>query len=250
MHLVVLVGCSAGAYSLALAGMTALQSRADAALAGDRTPMVQTLDAIAANHDELERAVSAAASEYDRLAGTYERSRRDVQRRRGSPRCARRDGVLDLTYGLVAAFAGDSAVGPICDTERDTAPYACHDRRLGLTEQASADGVAFAATSMGSPLRLTVAGSAQDCPPNGPTRSTPLVEPGTRTRAEFAAVDEAMSRFSETSGLTALNRSAGTGRLMAVDRRLERALLAAERARRITDGHFDPRVVDDLEFAW
>ena len=35
MHLVVLVGCSAGAYSLALAGMTALQSRADAALARD-----------------------------------------------------------------------------------------------------------------------------------------------------------------------------------------------------------------------
>ena len=63
---------SAGAYSLALAGMTALQSRADAALAGDRTPMVQTLDAIAADHDELERAVSAAVSEYDRLAGTYD----------------------------------------------------------------------------------------------------------------------------------------------------------------------------------
>ena len=42
-----------------------------------------------------------------------------------------------------------------------------------------------------------------------------------------------MSRFREGSDLTRLNRAAGTGRWVDVSRRLERALVAADRARRI-----------------
>jgi thiamine biosynthesis lipoprotein len=56
-----------------------------------------------------------------------------------------------------------------------------------------------------------------------------------------------MSRFRETSELTGLNRTAGTS---AVDRpspRLRRALVASDRARRVTGGRFDPRVLGDLD---
>lgn len=64
---------------------------------------------------------------------------------------------------------------------------------------------------------------------------------------EFEQSDRAMSRFRETSELTTLNRVAGTGRVVEVSRRLERALVAADRARRVTGGRFDPRVLADLD---
>jgi thiamine biosynthesis lipoprotein len=64
---------------------------------------------------------------------------------------------------------------------------------------------------------------------------------------EFEQSEHAMSRFRETSELTRLNSLAGTGRDVAVGRRLERAIAAADRARRLTDGRFDPRVLVDLD---
>jgi thiamine biosynthesis lipoprotein len=63
----------------------------------------------------------------------------------------------------------------------------------------------------------------------------------------FEAAEAAMSRFRETSDLTTINRSAGTGRMVPVDRRLIRALVAADRAGRLTGGRFDARVLGDLE---
>jgi thiamine biosynthesis lipoprotein len=89
---------------------------------------------------------------------------------------------------------------------------------------------------MGSPLRLTV------------VAETALAEAAwAEASAEFEASDAAMSRFRATSELTSLNRSAGSGAFVRVGRRLERAAAAAERARRVTGGRFDPRVLADLE---
>ena len=56
-----------------------------------------------------------------------------------------------------------------------------------------------------------------------------------------------MSRFRDDSELTRLNRSAGTGTAVPISTRLRRALVAADRARRITGGRFDPRVLADLD---
>ncbi len=100
----------------------------------------------------------------------------------------------------------------------------------------------FAGRAMGSSLRLTV----------GPDEASQLDD---RAMAaawddvvdEFERSEQAMSRFRETSDLTELNRSAGTGRDIAVGRRLERAIVAADRARRVTGGRFDPRVLEDLD---
>jgi thiamine biosynthesis lipoprotein len=68
-----------------------------------------------------------------------------------------------------------------------------------------------------------------------------------RVLVEVEAVEQALSRFRETSELTQLNRLAGTGRSVAVDSRLRRALSAADRASRLTGGRFDARVLSDLE---
>ena len=56
-----------------------------------------------------------------------------------------------------------------------------------------------------------------------------------------------MSRFRETSELTALNRLAGSDVVSRPSARLRRALAASDRAHRVTDGRFDPRVLADLD---
>ena len=56
-----------------------------------------------------------------------------------------------------------------------------------------------------------------------------------------------MSRFRETSELTAVNRRAGA---VAIDRpssRLRRAIMTSDRAWRVTGGRFDPRILVDLD---
>ncbi len=88
---------------------------------------------------------------------------------------------------------------------------------------------------MASPLRLT--------PGAGPAADAAWLE----VLSEFAASDAALSRFRDDAELTSLNRTAGTGRGVVVGRRLERAIVTADRARRLTGGRFDPRVLVDLE---
>jgi thiamine biosynthesis lipoprotein len=98
--------------------------------------------------------------------------------------------------------------------------------------------IRFESRAMGSPLRLTLGAGA------------PLVFAASLWSTvldEFERGEAAMSRFRGTSELTALNRTAGTS---AVDRpspRLRRALVASDRARRVTGGRFDPRVLGDLD---
>ena len=56
-----------------------------------------------------------------------------------------------------------------------------------------------------------------------------------------------MSRFRETSEVTVLNRTAGTGLAVRPSRRLRVALVAADRAHRMSGGLFDPRILVDLD---
>jgi thiamine biosynthesis lipoprotein len=96
----------------------------------------------------------------------------------------------------------------------------------------------FGRRAMGSPLSLTVVG------PSGRAaaeRAWQLVSD------EFEVAEQAMSRFRDSSDLTLLNRAAGSGSPSEVDRRLVQALVAADRAGRLTEGRFDARVLADLE---
>jgi len=98
----------------------------------------------------------------------------------------------------------------------------------------------FEARAMGSPLRLTIVSNSHPA-------ASGLAAAWDGVRDEFEAAEQAMSRFRDTSEITILNRSAGRDAPMAVSRRLSRALAASDRARRVTNGRFDPRVLSDLE---
>jgi thiamine biosynthesis lipoprotein len=89
--------------------------------------------------------------------------------------------------------------------------------------------------ALGSPLRLTIAGDDRLI-----DRAWAAVE------LTFAEVDRAMSRFRDDSEITDLCRRSPRP-LASPSRTLVRALVAADRARRVTRGRFDPRVVEALE---
>ena len=94
---------------------------------------------------------------------------------------------------------------------------------------------------MGSPLRLQLHLAA------GAEAGRAALSAWWRVSDEFEAAEQAMSRFRADSEVTLLNGHAGRGRSVPVSRRLYSALATAERAHRLTEGRFDPRVLADLE---
>ncbi|MCJ7712669.1 MAG: FAD:protein FMN transferase [Chloroflexi bacterium] len=109
--------------------------------------------------------------------------------------------------------------------------------------------VAFSSRALGSRLGLHVRLPATGDAP-GRAGSVGLDAPTLaweRVLAEFDQVDRALSRFRDDSELTALNRLAGTGRVVAVSWRLRTMLAIVHRASRLTDGRFDASVLTDLE---
>ena len=104
----------------------------------------------------------------------------------------------------------------------------------------------FERRAMGSPLRLTVVSlDGRPSDTDGPV--DPIETAWSAVSDTFEAAEQAMSRFRETSDLTAINRAAGSRQVLTVDRLLARALVAAERAGRLTGGRFDARVLGHLE---
>ena len=94
--------------------------------------------------------------------------------------------------------------------------------------------------AMASPLRLCVAAGGDA------RRIDPRVDAAwADVRAAFERAEAAMSRFRDDSELTRLNRRAPVR--APVSRDLGRALAAADRARRVTGGRFDPRIIEALE---
>ena len=73
-HLAILVGVSAGAYAVSLAGITALQSAADAQLIAQRLPSQHAAEQASRDHDALEQAVAGAADWYAALAYRYDQA--------------------------------------------------------------------------------------------------------------------------------------------------------------------------------
>jgi FAD:protein FMN transferase len=110
-----------------------------------------------------------------------------------------------------------------------------------LTQEPTVDGPVerFDGRAMGSPLRLTIGA--------GRTRTGDAGRWWEVVTEEFEVAEAAMSRFRDDSELTAFNWTAGSGVAVRASARLRRALVAADRAQRVTDGRFDPRVLPDLD---
>lgn len=71
VHLAVLIGVSASAYAVSLAGVTALQSATDTRIAAERAPAGHAADVLARDHDELEASLDEATQAYMRAADRY-----------------------------------------------------------------------------------------------------------------------------------------------------------------------------------
>jgi hypothetical protein len=72
LHLVVLLGASAGLYATSLAGVTFLQSATDRALIDDRAPLDAATGSISSDHDSLESDLARAARAYDAALARYD----------------------------------------------------------------------------------------------------------------------------------------------------------------------------------
>ncbi len=73
LHLAVIVGMSASAYAISLAGFAALQSATDARVAADRAPTGEAAAALAIAHDQLEGSLDEASRAYLRSSERYAR---------------------------------------------------------------------------------------------------------------------------------------------------------------------------------
>ncbi len=112
----------------------------------------------------------------------------------------------------------------------------------GAAAVPGAASLSFSGRAMASPLTLTI---AQRSPGNEDDLRGAEVA-WAAVVDEFARCEDAMSRFRDDSEITRLNRLAGWASL-AVGGRLVHALVASDRARRLTGGRFDPRVINALE---
>lgn len=73
-HVGVFLGLSAGLYAVSLAGVTALQSGSDQAVAAERATSAAAIEAMKAGHDDLDRRVSAAVASYQSATAAYQRT--------------------------------------------------------------------------------------------------------------------------------------------------------------------------------
>ncbi len=71
VHLAVVVGLSAGAYALSLAGVTALQSASDQRQISANGPAADAAQQLRSEHDRLDDRLVAAASDYDAATAAY-----------------------------------------------------------------------------------------------------------------------------------------------------------------------------------
>jgi thiamine biosynthesis lipoprotein len=144
--------------------------------------------------------------------------------------------LLSATLATEAGRAGVSAGV----TERESAGVTAGvpDRQSAVVTAGPSDGSSrFERRAMGSPLRLTVVGVDAARAAAGWADVSVAIE----------EIEQALSRFRATSDLVRLNETAGNSADMSVHPRLVAALAAAERARRMTGGAFDPRILRDLE---
>lgn len=70
-HLGIILGLSTGAYALALAAVTGLQSTTEAATRLERAPTIAAIGELTAGHDRLTARLDAARAAYEAAAGAY-----------------------------------------------------------------------------------------------------------------------------------------------------------------------------------
>lgn len=103
LHLAVLLGTSAAAYAVSLAGITSLQSAADQAIAVQRAPAQDAAARAAADHDRLASEVDRSAAAFAAMADRYDALAADL---------ANLDAALENQAAIVAKVSGAASALP------------------------------------------------------------------------------------------------------------------------------------------
>jgi hypothetical protein len=103
VHLAVLLGVSTGAYAVALASVTGLQSATDAAARRAIDPVVATQTTLGVDHSVLERDLRDAAARYTELADRYDQL---------TPRLGDLEAALDSLAGSAQRITDSAAALP------------------------------------------------------------------------------------------------------------------------------------------
>lgn len=103
VHLVALLGASAGIYAVSLAGVTFLQSSADQALTDARAPLGSATSVLTSGHDSLETDLARAERAYGDAAAGYDLL---------TPRLDGMETSLDALAGSVSNVTGAAQALP------------------------------------------------------------------------------------------------------------------------------------------
>ncbi|HET7167826.1 MAG TPA: hypothetical protein VFI69_01365 [Candidatus Limnocylindrales bacterium] len=103
VHLAVLLGVSTGAYAVALAAVTGLQSASDTAARRAIDPIVATQTSVGVDHGLLERDLRDATARYSELADQYDRF---------TPRLLDLEAALDSLAGSTQRITDGTAALP------------------------------------------------------------------------------------------------------------------------------------------
>ena len=218
LHLAVMIGASTAVYAASLAAVTAFQSSADRALMQRQAPAEDAVTRLRLGHDHLETSIGDTADAYDRAAGGYDalapklldtenslsdacRTRPDDQRRGASP-AGQDHPAADQPDGG-RPDRDPNELLELGDVQAEDHREHGRLRRVTVGSPSDLPPTRFEARAMGSPLRLTLGRDPLDAD-EGAVRWAAV-------RDEFELAEAAMSRFRDTSEVTALNRTAGSG---------------------------------------
>lgn len=161
LHLAVAIGLSAGAYSAALAGVTALQSSSEQALAADQTPTSSLVLQLKAQNSDLAARIAKTTATYNKAAAAYTKMATGI-------------GTFEQTLGALAqqvAIAENIASSPVAGVRRPAAGGGGTTASSGGGAAAPAQVVPIApipaaprAAPPPPPVQTTTCASGKPCP--------------------------------------------------------------------------------------
>ena len=275
-----LLGASAAIYAVTLAGVSVMQADTDATTAAQRQPYLAAVAAARSANDALEAALAKADSGAQVLASQYATVGQDIAGYQ-----ARLDQLARLVaevQGSAAALPTRISLPTVSvrsagslgqHGQQQGARHQDHDQGLGRLTPGrwgpTAGPVVIASPPpelrrgpatrrpgqgcrvLGARTRALPSRSTSGCPPwawwGNPLGTTPRESRGPGAEGVRGGRSGSLCGSARTVRPTALNRLAGTGRLVAVSWRLRTMLAAVHRAGRLTAGRFDASVLADLE---
>ncbi len=139
-HVGVILGLSTGAYALAVAGVTGLQSSTEAAISAERAPTIAKIEAMSIAHDRVDAQLGRARAAWEAAAGSYSAAGLEV---------ADLETQLSALYATVSDVRATAAALPT-KVRLPTAGQSATSTRTSSGGGSTGGGAAAAAPARGS----------------------------------------------------------------------------------------------------